>query len=310
MGMIFDIKRFALHDGPGIRTTVFFKGCDLECRHCHNPESQDLEKERIYRQDRCLLCKACVEGCGVGALSVRGERIEYAPDRCVRCGSCSAVCCAEATEMVGYEMSPSEIVEAVERDRVFYDESGGGVTISGGEPLIQPEFLAEILEACKEKGLHTALDTSGHADWEVIDSIQPNVDLFLYDLKLMDGKRHRTFTGITNASILKNLKNLSERRQDVVIRFPLIPGINDDEENLKSLGAFAASLPHPPPVDMLPYHRAGMQKYARLDRTVPLEEILPAEDEDCRKAARILSRFGLEVRLEGENHDPQNHDSL
>jgi pyruvate formate lyase activating enzyme len=301
--MIFDIKRFALHDGPGIRTTVFFKGCELHCKHCHNPESQSLEAERLYRADRCMNCEACVEGCAGGALTSRGGRITYEPEKCMRCGSCTAVCSAEAAELVGYEMSADQVLETVERDRVFYDESGGGVTFSGGEPLIQPRFLAEVLEACSEKGFHTALDTSGHAEWEVIDEIQPKVDLILYDLKLMDGKRHRQFTGITNASILDNLKKLSERGQNIVIRLPLIPGINDDEDNLQRLGAFAASLTHPPPVDLLPYHRAGTQKYARLERGVPLEDAQPAEEEDCRKAARILRRFGLEVRLEGENHD-------
>jgi pyruvate formate lyase activating enzyme len=196
-------------------------------------------------------------------------------------------------------MTVAQVMAEIERDLPFYDESGGGVTFSGGEPLAQPEFLLTLLRACKEKEIHTALDTCGFAAWEILDSVRETVDLFLYDLKLMDDARHREFTGVSNAPILANLRALSEHRHPIVVRLPLIPGINDDEENLRQTGGFVAALPHLIRVDVLPYHGMSGEKYSRLDRTYRLPETRPPSAEKVGEVTRILGEFGLQVGIGG-----------
>jgi pyruvate formate lyase activating enzyme len=299
MGLVFDIKRFAVHDGPGIRTTVFFKGCSLGCWWCHNPEGQSSAPEMIFRAGRCIGCGACQAICGQHAVHVNGALAHTDRDKCVLCGECVEVCYAGAREIAGREMSVAEVMAEVRRDLAFYEESGGGVTFSGGEPLLRSDFLLPLLCACREQGIHTALDTCGHSSWEALDSVRQHVDLFLYDLKVMDNARHRRYTGVSNESILRNLQMLSEQGHRIRLRLPVIPGINDDDENVRAVGAFAAALPHLEQVDILPYHRAAVDKYARLDRAYRLPETRSPSGERMSEIAGTLQAHGLKVRVGG-----------
>ncbi len=298
-GTVFDIKRFSIHDGPGIRTTVFFKGCPLSCLWCHNPESQALRREMLVRESRCIHCGACQAACDQAAIAWDGDVPTTVAGRCMLCGACVQVCYAEAREIVGQQMSVAQVMAEVERDRAFYDQSGGGVTFSGGEPLMQPGFLLALLRACKAGELHTALDTCGLTTWETMDSIRQYVDLFLYDLKLMDEAKHQQFAGVSNVTILTNLQALSRRQHHIVVRVPFIPGINDDEENLRQIGIFAASLPHLDGVDLLPYHATAKDKYERLHRGYELSETRPPSSERLHAAASLLETFGLRVKIGG-----------
>jgi pyruvate formate lyase activating enzyme len=298
-GIVFDIRRYSIHDGPGIRTTVFFKGCPLSCWWCHNPESQSAAVEMIFRASRCIACRACLEACEQGALAWNGDGPVVAPEKCRLCGACAAACCAEARQQVGREMTVEQVMAEVERDIAFYDESGGGVTISGGEPLLQRNFLSALLRACRVKEIHTALDTSGFAPWQTIERIRADVDLFLYDLKLIDDARHRQFTGVSNAPILRNLRALSQRGHAIRLRVPVIPVVNADDESVRQIGALAAALPHLNGVDLLPYHAIGVDKYARFNRAYHLPETRPPSDERMAEIAHILTSFGLAVKVGG-----------
>ena len=318
-GMIFDIQRYCIHDGPGIRTTVFLKGCPLSCAWCHNPEGQSAEPELTFRENRCGRCGACLAACRRGAISWGGAAAcgadvgrqagaegagagtsEGGPGvpvtdrtKCVRCGECAKVCFSGARELAGKEMPVEGVVAEVERDAPFYEESGGGVTLSGGEPLAQAEFVRGLLAALKHKGLHTTLDTCGYAEWDTIDRLRRHVDLFLYDLKLMDDLRHRELAGVSNADIIRNLRELSRLGHDIILRLPIIPGVNEDDESIREIGAFAASLPRLISVDVLPYHHIGEEKYRRLGRPYALEGLAPPSAERTAQIAGILAGFGL-----------------
>jgi pyruvate formate lyase activating enzyme len=226
---------------------------------------------------------------------MNGDVVSTDREKCTLCGACVEVCYAEAREMAGREMTVAQVMAEIERDTPFYDESGGGATFSGGEPLSQPDFLLALLRACQEKEIHTAVDTCGFSDWETLDGIREHVDLFLYDLKLMDDARHRKFTGASNEVILDNLRALSQRGHDIVLRLPIVPGINDDDENVRQIGAFAAALPHLNRVDILPYHHAGVEKYNRLDKVYGLPETHPPSDGRMAEIAEILRGLGLQV---------------
>jgi pyruvate formate lyase activating enzyme len=298
-GTIFDIKRFSIHDGPGIRTTVFFKGCPLSCSWCHNPEGQATEPELVFRTNRCLRCGACVSVCEHDAISTDGDVPVTDRDKCSLCGACVEACYAEAREIAGREVTVAQVMAEIERDIPFYDRSGGGVTISGGEPLLQKDFLLVLLRSCRQAEIHTALDTCGHSSWETLDSVREYVDLFLYDLKVMDETKHRKFTGASSELALNNLEALSEEGHSIVVRVPIIPGINDDEENIRETGALAARLRSLERVDLLPYHDAALQKYARFDKHYELPETRPPSEEHMTDLARTLRGFGLQVQIGG-----------
>ena len=298
-GIVFDIKKFSIHDGPGIRTTVFLKGCPLRCWWCHNPEGLVPQPELAFRANRCIKCDACLDVCVHGAISRDGDAVLTDATRCTLCGTCVAACYAEARQIVGREMTVAQVMAAIERDVPFYDESGGGATFSGGEPLLQGDFLLELLRACRARGIHTTVDTCGFAPWEVLDGVRKYADLFLYDLKLMDDARHRAFTGVSNALILSNLQALSQQGHAIVVRMPLIPGINDDEMNVNQTGMFLSALPHLIRVDVLPYHGLGDEKYGRLNKPYSLSETRPPPEEKVAEAVRILKGFGLQVGVGG-----------
>ncbi len=303
-GLVFDIRKFSLHDGPGIRTTVFFKGCPLSCWWCHNPESQSPAQEVMLWESRCIRCGMCVETCALEAASLpgEGETVTQATidrDVCIVCGSCVAECAAGARELVGQRMTVSEVMSNIERDVVFFEESGGGVTFSGGEPLAQHLFLAELLRACKALDIHTALDTSGYAPWKTIDAIRNDVDLFLYDLKLMDDARHRKFTGVPNGLILHNLRALSERGHHIILRIPVIPSVTDDAQNINEIAVFAASLPQLERVDLLPYHPSALGKYERLGKPYRLPETRTPPEEQMEAISHILEQHNLTVKIGG-----------
>jgi pyruvate formate lyase activating enzyme len=297
-GIIFNIQRYSIHDGPGIRTTVFLKGCPLNCWWCQNPESQLSGQEMIFWGDRCISCGACSTICPSNAIQIKNGIPVTEKEKCILCGKCIEKCPALAREMIGEKLTVEEIIKEVEKDLVFYEESGGGVTFSGGEPLRQPDFLEGLLNDCREKKIHTAVDTSGYISWEILNKINSKVDLFLYDLKIMDNERHKKYTGVSNEIILENLKKLSLIHNNIFIRFPVIPGINDDYQNIKKTGEFLSSLKIAK-VNLLPYHYIGVDKYKRLGRTYNLVTTQPPSEEKVSEVSAILSKFNLNIKLRG-----------
>jgi len=299
-GIIFDIKRYAIHDGPGIRTTVFFKGCPLRCWWCHNPEGVFLEPELIFKENRCIReCAECVKSCGIKALSRDRQFIFIDREKCNLCGDCINVCPSGALEIIGKEMSISEVMKEIEKENIFYDESEGGVTFSGGEPLMQPEFLIALLEKCKALTIHTAMDTCGHASSEIITKISNKVDFFLYDIKIMDEEKHKEYTGVTNSLILENLKKLAEAEITLAVRFPIIPGINDDNANIMKMAEFILSLKTIKDISLLPYHRAGSEKYKRLKKADKMEGTqIPSKDK-ITEIKKKLECYGFKVKIGG-----------
>lgn len=258
-GLIFNIQRFSIHDGPGIRTTVFFKGCPLRCQWCSNPESQDLTPALMVRDIQCRGCGACADVCPERAIRMNGDqgrKIEWG--RCTRCLRCVDVCLYKSLNICGKYMDAEEIIDEVMKDKDFYRNSGGGVTISGGEPLSQSEFARHLLKACKEKGLHTALDTTAHAPWEKMEKVLPFVDLVLSDVKHLDSREHERTTGVGNELILENLKKVSEMKP-VWLRVPLISGFNDSEAYMRQLIRLGREI-NVEKISLLPYHEGGRSK--------------------------------------------------
>ena len=298
-GKIFNIQRYSIHDGPGIRTTVFFKGCPVSCIWCHNPESQSFEPELLQYKKRCIGCGKCLEICRNGALSLTDGSIKFDRVKCTSCGSCAEVCHAKAIELAGKIMTVPEVITQIEKDIIFYDESGGGVTFSGGEPLSQPEFLLDLLIQCKKKEYHTAVDTSGYGAPETIKSISSLTDLFLYDLKLIDDDKHIKYTGVSNKLILENLKIISQLGNRIYIRIPLIPGVNDDEVNIRSTVKVIQETEGIEQVNLLPYHNIAMDKYKRLGKLESLMQIPVPSGEYMESVAGKFSEYGIKVKIGG-----------
>ena len=264
---IFDIARSSYVDGPGIRTTVFFKGCNLRCAWCHNPESQSPKSQMMFHKNKCTGCGKCKEKC------------PHSLEKCELCGKCTLYCPNDAREICGKEYTVEEIFCQVIKDKIFYDASGGGVTFSGGECMLYPDFLVEILKECKENGIHTAVDTAGHVPFEHFERILPYTDLFLYDVKFLDGEKHKRYTGVNNGLILENLAELLHRGSRVWVRIPVIPTVNDTVEEMRGIREFILAHGSPEKVELLPYHAMGEHKYEAIGKTahvfdVPTEETM------------------------------------
>lgn len=270
---IINITRYCTDDGPGIRTTVFLKGCPLSCAWCHNPESQKPGREILYAADKCVFCGRCVEICPQNCHRFVDGRHTFFRDLCLSCGSCAAVCPTQALNMSGYSKSVEEVFEEVARDRVFYDASGGGVTVSGGEPLLQAEFTAALLDMCRRAGIHTAVETSGFGTVAALQAVAEHSDLILFDLKETDEQRHLSYTGVSLDPILANLQLLDSMGVKTVLRLPVIPGWNDRQEHLLRAKEIAASLAHCTNVQVMPYHQLGAYKYALLGREYQCENV-------------------------------------
>jgi pyruvate formate lyase activating enzyme len=299
-GTIFDVKRFAIHDGPGIRTTVFLKGCPLRCQWCQNPEGIELEPEVFWRENRCAEdCSACVTACPSRAVSKDGTRIVVDKKKCDFCRSCEDACVYDALEIVGREVSVGEIMEEIEKDRVFFDESGGGVTFSGGEPLLQVDFLESLMQEIKKSNIHVALDTSGYIPFQDLERISDRVDLFLYDLKIMDDEKHKKFTGVSNRIILENLQKFSDRKKAIHVRIPLVSGVNDDNQSIRMFAEHLRTLKNVKNISLLAYHRGGCEKYRRLLKEEKLETFNPPSKERIEEARKILKDSGFSVRIGG-----------
>jgi len=298
-GRIFNIMKYCIHDGPGIRATVFLKGCPLKCWWCHNPESQEMNEQLMQFPNRCIGCKACIEVCKQNAIVEVDGAIITLREKCIACGECSKVCYAEARQMAGKNMPVDEVVSELLNDRDFYQQSKGGVTFSGGEPLMQPEFLFMLLKEMKRYEVHTAVDTSGFASRETIEKISEYTDVFLYDLKHMDSIKHEKYTGVNNHIILGNLKFLLNRGKEVFIRIPIIPSINDSLEELEAFSTFIRALPKVKEIALLPYHKIGQEKYNRLGKTYRMKNIDEPSKETMLSIAEIFKDNGINVKIGG-----------
>ena len=261
-GKIFDIQRFSVSDGPGIRTTVFFKGCNLRCVWCHNPESQSSASEMLFYKNKCVNCGKCKELCANSF------------EKCSLCGKCVIECQAEARTIAGKEYTADEVVRELVKDKRLYENSGGGVTFSGGECMLQTDFLIELLKRCKEEGIHTAVDTAGHIPPEYFERIMPYTDLFLYDVKCVDSEKHKKYTGVGNELILSNLQKLLDANKRVIIRVPVISGVNDSMDEIVKIKKICTGAEK---IELLPYHAMGEHKYAALGKRVQ-PFIAPSEE--------------------------------
>lgn len=297
--MIFNIQKFSLHDGPGIRTTVFFKGCPLHCVWCHNPESQQPHPEVFWNADLCRQCDECLRHCPQRAIQRTAvNTIITSPGCCTACAACTDSCTTNAREFSGRLYTIAELLREIEKDRPFYEQSGGGVTLSGGEALCQIDFAVELARICRQKGISVAIDTCGHVPFQYFERIIDYVDLFLYDIKLMDTAQHRQFTGQDNQLILENLQKLTARGARVNLRLPLIDGINTHPANTEALLTFIQQLPLSA-VNLLPYHNTATDKYRRLNRTYAADTLRPPNEHTIGQIRALLEQAGFLVKIGG-----------
>ncbi len=298
--LIFDLKRYAINDGPGIRMVVFLKGCNLNCAWCHNPESISPETERMYAPAKCIHCGTCVSACPEQAISLCPEGIVTDPERCKLCGQCAEVCPTKAIELSGKSHTVAELMEEIEKERILFDQSGGSVTFSGGEPLQHPEFLIELLDECGRRGFHRAVDTAGLANTKTVLEVARRTDLFLFDLKMMDSKKHRKWTGVPNEKILENLTVLAGTGAKIIIRIPLIGGLNDDVENITGTARFVSQLPgEKKEINLLPYHKIAQTKYQKLGRPDEFQLMEEPTREVQIRAQTIFQEYGLRAGIGG-----------
>lgn len=292
-GMIFNIQRFSIHDGGGIRTLVFMKGCLLKCSWCCNPESQSFSEDLLFVQTNCIGCGRCVEVCPHNNI----DPVTFMIDRenCKVCGLCADACYSNAKKIVGRLIKRQDLLKEIEKDRLIYINSGGGVTMSGGEPTAQPDFVREFLKDCKNLNIHTAIETCGYGEWENIKGIFDYLDQVFFDLKCMNSERHRELTGVYNELILNNAKNIAALGKDITFRIPLIPGCTDSEENVREIAKFVSKLGNNVRIEVLPYHRLGEDKFRWMDKEYKLSGTELQPEDIKEKMNAIVKEQGCNV---------------
>jgi len=298
-GLVYNIQKFAIHDGPGIRTLVYMKGCPLNCLWCSSPQSQKPCPEIMYLEVNCKKCGRCVEACPQGAMSLSEEGIQINRELCTNCGLCAERCLNGALDLVGKKMSVEELFQEVKGDSGFYRRSGGGVTVGGGEPTMQYKYVSQFLKQCQAHYLHTAIETCGYASWDHLRLMLEGVDLVYFDIKHMDSKTHKKITGVSNRLILANARKIAQIRP-LIIRIPLVPGCNDSEKNILATAGFAAKLgKNLLRIELLPYHKYGTQTYARIGREYPLKGLEPPAEGQMEKLKKLIESCGIRVQVGG-----------
>jgi len=295
-GVIFDVQKFSLHDGAGIRTLVFLKGCPLSCAWCSNPEGRSPSPDLLYAPGRCIGasdCGKCIPACPANAIRGAGERaVGIDRPSCDNCGDCVSVCPSRALELCGRRVTADDVIRMVDEDGIFYARSGGGLTLGGGEPLLQPDFAAAVLAAARARGLGTVIETSGLCSWKALEAVAPHVDRIFYDIKSLDPARHRVATGVSNGVILENFRRLRARLPgiEVVVRTAIVPGVNDSEADIRAIARFILEAGGARGYELLPYHALGGPKYARLGRIYAMSEVEPPPHERMAALSRIAAR--------------------
>lgn len=298
--LIFDLKRYSINDGPGIRATIFFKGCPLNCQWCHNPESISPKIQKLFTVAKCIGCGECCRVCPVNACSLTAEGVVTDHALCTLCGKCAEACPTLAMEISGRYYSVRELLEIIEKERPFFDQSGGGVTFSGGEPLLYPDYLKDILMACGKQGIHRAVDTSGFVKKETLLMIAQHTDLFLYDLKVIDAQKHQRYTAVDNRLILDNLKALAEYGAEIQIRVPLIGGVNHDDESLAAIASYVADLPgEKRAISLLPFHDVAKGKDEKLGQKRDLAALYEPGADALQRVAEVFAGYGLIATVGG-----------
>jgi glycyl-radical enzyme activating protein len=295
-GLIFNIQRFSTHDGPGIRTTVFLKGCTLKCFWCHNPESIAPKPEIMWQKEKCIGCNSCVFICPCGAQTISNGIRVFNRKLCTGCGLAEKFCPTKAIKLEGYTVSVSEVISEVERDRAYYDSTGGGITLSGGEPLMQPEFALSILEEAFKRSIHTVVDTAGNVPFSVMERAARFTKLFLFDIKHLNADAHKQGTGVSSNIILENLHILLQMGAAVIIRIPVIPGFNDSLEHMSAVADFISKLRPVEGVEIMPFHRMGEAKYESLDLENKIAQLSQPSDNEIEQLLKLFLSFGLKAR--------------